>query len=481
MSAVVETLCLDPPLVVDLDGTLIKTDLLIESSLALIKSRPSHIFLLLLWMLRGKAYLKAQIAARVDLDVATLPYRASVLNLIREARSHGRTIVLATASNRKYAEQIAARLQLFDAVLASDDAVNLRGANKLRSIHAYTLQRPYDYVGNEADDLTIWKYARRAFVVDAPPLVVKRLRQFKHPEHIAGERKRRITVVARAMRTHQWIKNILLFLPLLAAHKLTDLVAVGGTVAGFFAFGLCASSVYLLNDMLDLEADRRHPFKRNRPMAAGDMPLSHALLIAPVLLAAGLTIALFLPLKFLLVLATYYVTTVCYSFWAKRQVMLDVIVLAGLYTLRVLAGAAVIAVTPSFWLLSLSMFIFLSLALVKRYSELALVARSQLKGAHGRGYELGDLQILQSMGIASGYLAVMVLALYINNPDVRHLYGTPYGLWGLCPLLLWWISRVWMKAHRGEMHHDPVVFAAKDQVSLVICGLCVLCVLLSAY
>ncbi|NBQ68749.1 MAG: UbiA family prenyltransferase [Nitrosomonadaceae bacterium] len=261
-------------------------------------------------------------------------------------------------------------------------------------------------------------------------------------------------------------KNRVIFLPLLAAHKVTDLQLVTNTIEAFLAYGLCASSVYLLNDLLDLPSDRSHPRKRNRPFASGSISIIHGVLLIPLLLAAAFAISMMLPSLFLLVLFSYYLVTLIYSIWLKNYMLIDVISLAGLYTFRIIAGAAATNIAPSFWLLAFSMFLFLSLALVKRYSELLIVLQENKVNASGRGYHVSDLPLLMSLGITSGFLSVLVMALYLNSPDVNKLYENPQILWIILPFLLYWISRAWLKAHRGEMHDDPVIFAVQDRISI---------------
>jgi 4-hydroxybenzoate polyprenyltransferase len=273
--------------------------------------------------------------------------------------------------------------------------------------------------------------------------------------------------VIRTMRPHQWAKNVLILVPLLAAH-LSDLTHVAQTVLAMVSFCLCASSVYVLNDLLDLPADRAHPRKSRRPFASGDLSVATGLVMAPALLAVAVVLAMLLPVKFQLVFATYYAVTVSYSFVLKGIVLVDALLLASLYTLRIIAGAAATEVPLSFWLLLFAVFLFLSLAFVKRFAELEALRRQQRLGAAGRGYHVEDLPLLQSLGTASGYMSVLVLALYINSPEIQALYHRPKFIWMLCVLMLYWISRVWMKAQRGRMHDDPVVFALKDRVSLAI-------------
>jgi 4-hydroxybenzoate polyprenyltransferase len=472
----------EPPLFVDLDGTLVKTDLLLESLLVLIKARPWMVLLLPLWLLRGRAILKAEIARRADVAADGLVYDERLLVRLREERDRGRQLVLATASHAKYADVVSSHLGLFGGVLASDATNNLEGARKVEAILAYTGGGAFDYAGNAAADLPIWRKARRAIVVDAPASVVRAVRGFTEPDELARPRRSYLKLIARAIRVHQWLKNALVLVPVIAAHRVADVVADLRVVAAFFAFSLCASSVYVLNDLTDLRSDRLHPRKRKRPFASGELPLGFGLALAPVLLASSAAIVVVvLPPMFLAVLATYYVSSMLYNFVAKEHAVWDVILLAGLYVVRVLAGAAAVPVPASFWLLAFSMFIFLSLALAKRYSEMLVQHGLGRTVAHGRGYRTGDMPVLQSMGISSGYLSVLVMALYINSAEVHALYARPYALWAICPALLFWVSRVWVKTHRGEMHDDPVVFAVRDRISLLVGAGVIACVLAGAF
>jgi 4-hydroxybenzoate polyprenyltransferase len=285
--------------------------------------------------------------------------------------------------------------------------------------------------------------------------------------------------IVRTLRPHQWTKNLLLLVPLLAAHRLADFAALGAVLLSVIAFSLCASSMYVLNDLLDLETDREHPRKSMRPFAAGEVSVATGLALSPMLLAAGALIAFTLPTKFLLALAAYCALALAYSFVLKRFVLLDALLLAGLYTSRIIAGAATASVALSFWLLLFSVFLFLSLAFVKRYAELEDLRRRQRLQALGRGYRVEDLAVLRSFGTASGYLSVLVLALYINSPDIQQLYHRPKAVWMLCILVLYWISRVWMTADRGGMHDDPVIFALRDRVSLGLGALAAIIVIVA--
>jgi 4-hydroxybenzoate polyprenyltransferase len=461
-----------PPLYVDLDGTLIASDLLIESTLALLKQRPLAIFDLPGWLVQGKAALKDRIAQEVDLNVAHLPYDREVLALIAQAKAEGRRVVLATASHRKYAEAVAAHLGVFDSVLATDSQKNRSGLAKLESIQA-DADGPFRYAGNSAADLPIWQAAEGAIVVSASPGLMRRAAARTRVDAVVRPAGLGLAAVLRAMRLHQWVKNLLVFMPAVPLAGQLGWSAIWTLLLAFFCFGLCASSVYLLNDLLDIDADRQHPTKSRRPIPSGAMPLAWAVTLTPVLLLAAFALAAWrLPWLFAVVLALYWALTMAYSMLLKRITVVDVLLLAGLYTMRILAGAAVIAIVPSFWILAFSMFLFFSLASAKRYIELTEAQRRQKMSMAGRGYNVADIPVVLTQGIAAGQIAVLVLALYIQDPAATQHFRMPYFLWGVAPLLLYWISRLWMKALRAKVHDDPLVFAVKDRQSQVIGLLC---------
>ncbi len=467
------------PVCVDLDGTLVRTDLLLESFILLIKRNPLYLFLVPLWLLRGKAALKAGIAARIALNPAALPYNKEFLAWLNSQRATGRSLWLCTAANQRLAEGVASHLALFDGVLASNDRINLAGSAKAAQLVERFGERGFDYCGNERKDLEIWRKARGAVVVQGNSQLQQDAAGVCELVQTFPTQARPLKAIIRALRPHQWAKNALIVVPLLAAHRVSDPGSILAGLLAFVAFSLCASSVYLVNDLLDLEADRAHSRKSKRPFAAGDLSLLAGLLLAPCLLIAAVCIAAFLPPKFWLVLGTYYALTCAYSFVLKGLVLIDALALAGLYTLRIIAGAAAVGVPLSFWLLLFSVFLFLSLAFVKRFAELDSLRRQQRLRAVGRGYHVEDLSLLQSLGTAAGYLSVLVLALYINSPDIEALYSRPKLIWTLCVLMLYWISRVWMKAQRGQMHDDPVVFALKDLQSIGIGTLAAITVFLA--
>lgn len=452
---------------VDLDGTLIRSDLLIESVFLMLRYQPLLFLKAVFWLLKGKAYFKRRVADVATPVIATLPYNKPLMAWLESQKALGDVhLVLATASDARLARQVADHLGIFDEVLGTE-AKNLASAHKRDALVSRYGEQRFEYVGNSTADLDVWRSASAAHVVNPEFNVLARARRLGRLGEVFDDRVGYLRVLRKALRLHQWAKNLLVFVPLLATHKLSHWQLLGDGVLAFLCFGACASSVYLLNDLLDLKDDRRHRTKCNRPLAAGTFPVFHAMLWMPALLVFAFGAALlWLPARFALVLGVYYFLTLAYSLWIKRVVMLDVVTLAMLYTVRVVAGAAAIVAPLTFWILAFCIFMFLSLAFVKRYTEL-YEAREQGRGdaAPGRGYEVQDFELLASLGGSSGYLSVLVLALYINDVASQHLYGHPKVLWVACPLLLFWLSRVWLIAHRGRMNDDPIVFALRDRVS----------------
>jgi 4-hydroxybenzoate polyprenyltransferase/phosphoserine phosphatase len=458
----------EPPLVVDLDGTLIETDLLVESIARLLRQQPLSLLALPVWVLKGRAYLKRQIAQRVELDPTVLPYRTALVDYLRTERSNGRAIVLATASDERAANQVAAHLNLFDRVLASDGNTNLSAERKRARLVDQFGERGFDYIANEARDLPVWASARKAIVVSQNPRLLRAASKVADYESAFADRHASLRDYLSALRPEHWLKNLLVFVPIFTAHLFLIPVLLARTCIAFMAFCCCASAGYLINDLLDLQADRRHPQKRQRPFASGRLPLGYALVMAPLLVALGCILAAMLSPLSLAILLSYLALTLAYSIELKRIALLDILALASLYTLRIVAGSAAIAIWPSVWLLGFSMFLFTSLAFVKRYAELVIMRGIEGEQATARGYQLSDAELLASKGTASGYAAVLVLALYIASGAARTLYSRHELIWLVCPLLLYWLGYLWLIAHRGKMYHDPLVFALRDQTSRIL-------------
>ncbi len=457
------------PLCVDLDGTLVRSDMLLESFIRLLRQKFLYIFFIPFWLLKGKSCLKHEIAAKVSIDYGCLPYNRKIIDYLEKEKKKGRSTVLVTASDKIIAEGIAAHLNLFDEVLASTDRLNLKGKQKAAVLLEKYSEKGFDYIGNETVDLAVWKHAATAISVNRGRGLQRVLSEFDRVEYIESDTEKSfLRSSVRALRPHQWAKNILVFVPLLLAHSYFDEPRVLSTLLAFVSFCLCASAVYIFNDLMDLDADRRHPEKKNRPFAAGDLSIFSGLVLSALLLLLSAFLAFNISSGYTLVFAVYFLTTTAYSLGLKSVALLDVFILAGLYTLRVLAGTFSADVELSFWLLAFSLFIFFSLAMLKRYSELYNLEQRKKKKTQVRGYSTDDKDILALLGVASGYISVLVMALYITTPEHMVEYRNPEFLWIVFPALLYWISRVWLLACRGQMNEDPVLFALKDIPSYFI-------------
>jgi 4-hydroxybenzoate polyprenyltransferase len=457
------------PIVVDLDGTLLRTDLLVESAFADLGRDPWRVLKLFSAVWRGKAALKAEIAAKTDIDVSHLPYDEDVVSIIRQRRAEGSQVYLASASNERYVQAVADHLGLFDGWFASNDRENLSSGLKARRLVETFGEGGFDYVGNSRADLAVWNVADRCISVRASPGVRSKLREMD-PDAIVLETRHGSRRWTKLLRVHQWVKNALVFVPLVTAHRF-DLLAVSEAIGAFMAFSLAASAIYILNDLVDLDSDRKHPSKRLRPLAAGTFAITRAMALIPVLLLVGFTIALVVSPAFAVVLLTYISLTTAYTFVLKRKMLVDVLALASLYTIRVYGGAMAISVPMSEWLLAFSMFIFTALALIKRYIELAARIDKDLSDPTNRNYRKSDVDIVAAFAAASGFNAVTIFALYISSDAVRPLYRHPEALWLICPILMYWLSRALLMAHRRLMDDDPVIFALRDRNSYIALGL----------
>jgi 4-hydroxybenzoate polyprenyltransferase len=466
----------DRVLCVDLDGTLIATDMLGETLLSAIRVQPAVLFKAPLWLLRGRAFLKRQLAQIAVIDFATLPYRAEVIALVESERRNGRRVVLATASDLAIAQGVANHLGCFSEVLASDGDTNLKaGAKASRLIDRFGA-RNFDYLGDSHADTECWESAVDAMTVGVMPARVAHLRRLERS--VGDKPASKLKAITKALRVHQWLKNLLLLVPVFAAHRV-DWPTAWHLAIAFVSLSFCASGGYVLNDLLDLRADRRHSRKRHRPFASGRLSLGFgAVLIAASWIGGFGLAALFLPPAFVLLAAVYLVSTIAYSVRLKKEPVLDVMFLAGLYVVRVVGGGVATGVVVSTWLLAFTLFVCLSLAFMKRFIEVRAQSTSAAP-VPGRGYLPDDAHWLQSAGLASAYLSVVILAIYVNNPDVSRLYSSPDRLLLMCPVLLYWATRTWHGAHRQLIHDDPLVAVASDPATYVLIALCAVIVLIA--
>jgi len=453
------------PICVDLDGTLIRTDVLQEGVLAIL-ANPSAWRSLPSLATTSRADLKMKVARATDIDVETLPYNQDVIAYLREMGAAGHRIVLATAATARIAHAVADHLKIFDEVICSDETHNLKGPNKAAALVERFGEKQFDYLGNDSNDLAVWAVANRIVTVDTSAAVKRKAAQLGTIEKSFDTRPGLLRSMLRAMRPHQWSKNVLVCVPMLAAHAVADPWAWLSAFAILASFCATASSIYLVNDLLDIASDRRHARKRNRPIASGAISIPDAIGLSVVLLATGLVLASVTGA--LLVVVTYAALSTSYSLVLKRFPLVDVFVLAALYTLRILGGGVATGHPPSLWLLAFSGFIFLSLALVKRTEELLAIERSGggYKNAR-RGYQAEDRPLLQMFGCASAFAASVVLALFVGSSAAFQTYQAPEILWLIVPIILFWLCRLWLATGRGYMHDDPIVYAARDWVSWI--------------
>ena len=455
----------DIVLVSDLDGTLCRTDTMQEAVLAMIARQPLAVFKLPGWVKKGRVALKENIVDQGLLDADTLPMNEDVIEALKAARAEGRRTALVSASDERQVKAIADATGLFDEAHGTAEGKNLKGEAKAAFLTEHFGDKGFDYIGDAKADVPVWAAARRAITVEAGPDLIKAAESANaEVEHISPPNGK-ARAILKAMRPHQWSKNVLLFLPLLAAH---DMSRLGPVILGFIAFCLTASAVYVINDLLDLAGDRAHPRKRKRPFASGALSGLDGAFLSAGLLLCGLVAGLLVGNPaFLAVLLVYLTATFAYSLWLKRKLIVDVITLAGLYTIRILAGGAAASLVLSPWILGFGMFLFLALASVKRQAELT----DQLatgRASAGRAYQPEDLPVLRGLAMSSGNAAIMVLALYISSDAVQALYARPEVLWLICPILLYWVVRMVMQTHRGQMTDDPIVYAASDRTSIIL-------------
>lgn len=462
------------PICVDLDGTLVRTNTLVEALLILLKQNPLLLFLMLIWLLRGKIYFKRAVASRVKLSAAALPYNQVLLTYLRDKAAEGHELYLMTAAPTQIAQVVATHLALFTDVI-STTTINLAGSAKAAAAVERFGEKKYIYAGNSRVDTPVWARSAGAIVVNASAAVLAAAGQVAPVVLMVPPQRLTFKIMARVLRSHQWVKNVLVFVPLVAAHEIS-MESLGWAGLSFVAFCLVSSSVYVVNDLLDLPADRLHPTKRQRPFAAGDVSVWVGITLAPLLLVSGLYCGFVVSYFFLSWLLAYLILTTGYSFYLKRIAILDVVILGLLYTLRIFAGATAVAVVVSTWLLVFSLFLFMSLAFLKRFTELLRLPEGGANNLVGRGYHVSDTAPIGGLGMASGYSSVLVLALYISSEEITRLYVMPQLLWFMVPILIYWISRLWVLAYRGKIHDDPVVFAMRDTMSYVLLGMSLLTV-----
>jgi 4-hydroxybenzoate polyprenyltransferase len=461
-------------LVVDLEEALLRSNLVQE---VLFTDAAGSLVCLYDAILSGKGAFLEQVVTEAEIDYAHLPYEPEVLNVALAARAQGRKIYIAARRYPHHAAAIASHLG-FDGVVT---LAELAAASRTGDIAAPAPgldAGSFDYIGNGQAPERVWRAACTTYVVGGSDRLSERLELLNPSLKKIGGRNLLWRTWLNALRVHQYAKNTLVFVPALTSHQI-NLASLGSAFLAFLALSACASSAYLLNDLFDLAADRQHPTKRHRAIASGDLPISSALIAIPLLWIVSAAAGLCISGTFVAVLGAYLATTIAYSLYLKKKMLVDIVTLAGLYTIRIVGGAVAIGVYISEWLMIFSLFIFTSLALIKRYSELAMRQGSRLSDPANRDYRISDLQIVGAMAAASGMNAITVFSLYVSSPTVAQMYSRPWMLWLLNPLLLYWISRALMLAHRQAMHDDPIVYTFKDNASRIVV-VAMMCIVLAA-
>lgn len=454
------------PLIVDLDGTLIKTDVLHEMLVQIVCKKPWLLPVLPFWLLGGKHHFKNKMAELVSINPELLPCNPDFHRFLLDERSKGRSLYLATATTHSQATIIAEYFDMFDDIFATKES-NLIGDQKARILCEHFGEKGFDYAGNSVADLPVWECARKQILVNPTRKTYREVGQRFDNFSVYDLKHHHFDSYFKALRPHQWTKNLLIFIPLLMSHRLADSTALIATILAFLSFCMVASGIYLLNDLFDLGYDRRHPYKQHRPLASGHMPVIHGLILAPILVGGGLAVGLYLSTDYALLILAYLLATTLYSAWLKSVAVADVLILASFYTLRLFAGSVVADILISSWLLIFSLFLFVSLASMKRYGEIMSLGLDHEELIAGRSYGNRDLPFLQSFGVGCGLIAVLVFVFYVSSPDVDVLYPSADYLWFGTPVLLYWIMHMWREVYYDRMHEDPIIFVLSDRASLV--------------
>ena len=465
-----QSIQIDPiPLCIDLDGTLVKLDTLHQAICLLLRRNPTALLSLPRWIRLGRAFTKNEVAKRIALNVEHLPYNNALLDYLHAEKKAGRRIILVTAANYRTAEAVATHIGLFDEVLASTAKHNLFSKAKRDAL----VQRftTFDYAGDSISDLSVWQAARKKILVNPS----HQARKAQPADLLIEDRRPLYKTLPSMLRLHHWVKNLLVFSPLLLAHRINETSAVSQTILAFASFSLVASAIYIINDLLDLSADQTHPRKQHRPLAAGDLQLIQGMQLIPMLLLGAFLVSSFLPLTFSTTLLLYLLLTTLYSLWLKNLFVWDVLMLTWLYTLRIIAGGAATNTPVSIWLLAFSIFFFLTLALAKRCTELKeLSVTNTINNLHReRPYRPTHYPALFQIGITIAIGSSLILIGYLLSDKVLQLYQQPLFLWGILPLILYWFWRIWNRVKKGILHDDPLVFAVSDLqtycIGLIVC------------
>lgn len=452
---------------VDLDYTLISTDILIEQIIKFLKRNPFKIFLLVIWFFKSKRYLKKKLFENVKVDYLNLPYREEVINFIKQEKERNKKVVLITATYYEIANQINSQLKIFDEVYGSNENISLKGKNKEKFLVGKFGIGAFSYIGDSISDLPIWRKSRKSYLVSNSRFMNFLLKKRKNFAGNLLPNETKLVDFFKLLRLHQWVKNILIFIPLLLAHEFQNFFAISRSIIAFFSFSLLASALYIMNDIIDIDNDRNHPTKKFRPIASGYFSAYTALFISFITFTSALILGWQVNYTFILILLAYVLINLFYSLWAKQVEILDIFTLSIFYVIRLYAGSVATNIQISNWLLAFSMFFFLSLATLKRFSEIKL-SNSSPRESFGRPYSPESSNFFLTFGIASSFASIVVLILYINSEKVLGLYRNPNFLWLDAFLLLLWMSIIWNLANKGKIDYDPVFESLKNPTLVLL-------------
>lgn len=455
-------------IVVDLDGTLTFTDTFFESLICLIKKNIFYLLILPFWLLQGKSKLKSKVSDRIFLDATLLPYNKKLIEFLLKEKKKNKKIILCSATDKRIANSVAEHLNLFDEVIASDKLLNVAGINKKKLLEKKFGKKNFDYAGNSKIDIKVWEAAKSSIVVNANKSVIHQAKKITNFCKVFPKQKLKILDWLKIFRIHHWIKNLIIFIPLIAAHQINNFQILPALTIIFFSFSICASGIYIINDLIDLQSDRKHLSKRNRPIASGILSIQNAILLSIICITLSIVLGLVVSTKYIIYLVFYLLLNILYSLYLKRFILIDCFVLVIFYNLRIIVGGLIGNIEISFWLFMFSTFIFLSLALIKRYIELQKYKNTTNKYLYGRGYKSSHARIVKILGLVTGYLSVFILFLYANASTTSILYNEPKIIWFVVPVFFYWMYRMWLKAEKNEIDDDPIIFIIKDKISIFL-------------
>jgi len=459
------------PICVDLDGTLMRTDSFVEMLISFVRSNPFRLIKVAYFLIsRGKGYTKSKLAENTGVSEKLLPFHSEFLKFLIDQKKQNRRLILTTGSSEIFAKKVSDHLGIFDQVIASTSKINMIGKKKLKAVHSLLGGKPFAYAGNSHQDIPLWLAAEEQFFVNTPARIKRKV--LKKKNRLKQEFKSvpfSLSNFFKAIRIHQWTKNLLIFVPLITAHSF-DLDSFKICFLSFLAFGLCASSSYIFNDILDIQFDRLSKSKSARPFANGEFSIKFGVLLIILLFVGAIAFSTLVSINLGYLLLIYFLSSVLYSVYFKPFAIVDLIFLASFFTFRVFVGIVVLEVSFSIWLINFCFLTFFGLAACKRYTEISRNGKSKLPG---RNYEFSDQTFLMNLGLASCFTALVIFLLFIDHLNLTDTYSNPQFLWGIFPILLFWFSRIWWLNVKDKLDEDPLIFAIRDIPSILVAVLCI--------